>query len=246
MLLGLLLGALLSQNLVWPVALRMADAQWPATPAIIAMGIAFAQISLAAIVLVLCASSLAVRGLIALLLYAGSAFLAFRSVRGDGIGGWLAIMLMGFGVISAPLVIARLAGMAILPDASTAAVRGSRQYTIWGLLVLTTLVAVLLGIGRQLRFPWGELRQIGLFSVAIAIIPCTLAPLALSRVPWPATLIAGAVLCPAIGAMLSFTDFPPYQPLQLAGMCLVQGAVIVASCLVVRIAGYRLVGPWER
>jgi hypothetical protein len=107
--------------------------------------------------------------------------------------------------------------------------------------VLTTFVAVLLGIGRQLRFPWEELGQIALFSVAIAAIPCILAPLALSRVPWPASLIAAATLCPATGAVLAFTGFPPNQPLELAFMCGVQGAVIIAACAVVRIAGYRLV-----
>ncbi len=247
LLLGLLFGALLSQNLAWPVVLRMFDAEWPALPAIIAMGFAFAEIGLAAVLLVMSVARLAIRGVIAFTLYLGAAFLAFRSVRGDGgMSGWLAIMLMCLGVIVAPLVIARLAGIAIVLGSDAGSGRRSRQYTTWGLLVLTTLVAVLLGIGRQLQFPWEERGEIGLFSVAIAVIPCVLGPLSLSKLPWPAALIAGATLCPVTGAVLAFTDFPPRQPLELAGMCSVQGLVIVASCAVVRIAGYRLAGPWER
>ena len=246
LLLGLLFGAIVSQNLVWPVVLRMTDSTWPATPAIIAMGIAFAQLSLAAILLVLGSGRPIVRGIAAIALYLGAALVSFRAVSGtvtgEGISRWLAVMLFVLGVIGAPLVIARLAGVAIVPTVDSPAKRGSRQYTIWGLLVLTTIVAVLLGIGRQLKFPWHELGQIALFSVAIALIPCILAPLALSKIPWPASLIAGATLCPAAGAVLTLTGFPPdNQPLELAAMCSIQGAVIIAACAVVRIAGYRLV-----
>jgi hypothetical protein len=240
LLLGLLFGALVSQNLVWPVALRMTDATWPALPAIIAMGIAFAQIGLGSVLLVLGAGRLIVRGLITIVLYFGAAFLAFRAVSAAGMGSWLATMLVGMTMISAPLAIARLAGAVIVAHTGPSPARGSRQYTIWGLLVLTTFAAVLLGIGRQLRFPWEELGQIALFSVAIAAIPCILAPLALCRVPWPASLIAAVTLCPATGAVLAFTGFPPNQPLELAVMCGVQGAVIIAACAVVRLAGYRL------
>ncbi len=247
LLLGLLAGAILSQNLVWPVALRMCDAKWPDVLAIIAMGIAFAQIGLAAILLVLCVNSLVIRGLFVLVLYAGAAFLAFRSSGGGGMSGWLAFMLVCLAITSTPLVIARLAGVAIVPRVLGASPRGSRQYTIWGLLVLTTLVAVLLGIGRQLNFPWGHLGEIGLFSVTIAAFPCLLPPLALSKVPWQAALFAVPALSPVAGAVLTWTGFPPpNQPLQLAAMASIQGAVILAACLVVRVAGYRLTGPWER
>ena len=47
LLLGLLLGAIVSQDVAWPVAMRMTDSEWPHVPAIVAMGIAFGQLSLA-------------------------------------------------------------------------------------------------------------------------------------------------------------------------------------------------------
>jgi hypothetical protein len=247
LLLGALASTLLAQSLIWPIILRMYDASWPAASAIAAMGIAFAQLGLAAVLVILGTGSLAIRGLIAVLLYFGAAFLAFRAVRGEGISGWLAIMLLVIGVICAPLVIARLSGVAIVPAVTGPPARGSRQYTIWGLLVLTTVVAVLLGIGRHLRFPWVELGAIAVFGVVVAVIPGILAPLALSRLPWPTSIIAGASICPAAGALLTFTGFPPpRQPIELAAMCLIQGAVIVAACLVARASGYRLSVPWER
>jgi len=240
LLLGLLFGAIVSQDLVWPVVLRMTGAQWPATPAIVAMGIGFAQVGLAAILLVLGSRRLITRGIAAVILHFGAAFLAFRAVNASGFVRWLVIMLMIIGIISAPLIIARLAGL-VITSTDAPPGRGSRQYTIWGLLVLTTIVAVLLGVGH-LFFPWKELGQIALFSTAMALIPCVLGPLALSKIPWPVSLIAGAALCPAAGALLTLTGFPPpQQPIQLATMCSIQGAVTIAACAVVRIAGYRLV-----
>jgi len=241
LLLWLLFGAIVVQDFVWPVVLRITGSQWPDKPAIIAMGIAFGQLSLAAILLILSSKRLVARSMATIVLYFGAALLAFRAVSANGFGRWLTIMLLILAVIAAPLIIARLAGVVIVPTADGPPGRGSRQYTIWGLLVLTTIVAILLGIGRQLSFPWHELGQIAVFSLMIAMIPCILAPLALSKVPWPASLIAGATLCPAAGAALTLTGFPPPdQPLQLAAMCAVQGAVIIAACIVVRIAGYRL------
>jgi hypothetical protein len=245
LLLLLLFGALMLQSLAWPVALRMYDAEWPDAPAIAAMGLAFAQVGLAALVLVLASGPLAVRGAAAILLYGGSAVLATSSV-GESLPAWLGIMLCALGIVATPFVLARLAGVAVMPHVLVELPRGSRQYTILGLLVLTTLVAVLLAIGRQLDFPWRELRQVLLFSVAIAAVPCAIGPLACSRVPWPVTLIAILTLCPATGIVLAFTGFPPEHPVELVAMCLVQGAVIFAACLVTRVAGYRLAGPWER
>jgi hypothetical protein len=43
---------------------------------------------------------------------------------------------------------------------------------------------------------------------------------------------------------MAHTGFPPEEPVELTAMCLVMGAVIVAACAAVRVAGYRLKGPW--
>jgi hypothetical protein len=145
-------------------------------------------------------------------------------------------MLLALVVVAAPLAIARLAGVGIVPIHEHEAPRGSRQFTILGLLSLTTFVAVLLGIGRLLKFPWGELGAIAVFVVANGAIPWTLASW-----PWPTTLIVGAAVCTAAGAVMSLTGFPPNDPLSLAAMCTIQGIVIIAALAVVQIAGYRLV-----
>jgi len=245
-LMGLLFGALALQNVVWPVVLRMSDARWPEAPAIFSMGLAFAEVGLAVLVFALYAGRILTRATIALVLFSGAAFLAARSVE-SGFQPWLANMSIIAAAMSAPLIVMRLAGVAIVPIATAGEVRGSRQFTIWGLLVLTTVAAALLGIGRLVQVPWPRLGEIALFSVAIAVIPCVLGPLALSRSPWPASIVAGVTICPSVGALFTFTGFAPdNQPLELASMASIQGAVTVGACLVARMADYRLTGPWER
>lgn len=49
--------------------------------------------------------------------------------------------------------------------------RSSRTTTIWGILSLTTAVAIMLGFGRHLRIPDLRWQEIGLAGLATAIIP---------------------------------------------------------------------------
>jgi hypothetical protein len=122
---------------------------------------------------------------------------------------------------------------------------GSRQFTILGLLSLTTLVAIGLAIAQRLQFPWQELGGVVLFTLALGLIPWILVPLTLSRVPLLGGVLAAGVICPVMGVAMAYTGFPPEEPVELAVMCLVMGGVIVVACAVVRVAGYRLNGPWE-
>jgi hypothetical protein len=246
LLLSLLLASLLLQNIVWPIALRLENEDWPAPAAICALGIAFAELSLAAVLLVWGTRYLLARGLLVLLMYLGAGYMAARAVDPPGLNTWMATMLVVWAIIAVPLAIARLAGVVVVRSGDTDAPRGSRQFTILGLLSLTTLVAIGLGIAQRLQFPWSELGQVVLFTLALGLIPWILAPLALSRVPLLGSVLAAGVICPAMGAAMAYTGFAPEEPAELTFMCLVQGAVIVAACAVVRLAGYRLQGPWER
>lgn len=246
LLLSLLAAALLLQNIVWPIALRLDNDDWPAPAAICALGIAFAELSLAAVLLVWGTRYLLARGLLVLLMYLGAGVVAARAVNPPGLKTWMATMLVVWAIVAAPLAIARLAGIVVVRADESDAPRGSRQFTILGLLSLTTLVAIGLGIAQRLQFPWQELGGVVLFTLALGTTAWILAPLALSRVPLLGSVLAAGVICPLMGVAMAYTGFPPEEPAELTFMCLVQGAVIVAACAVVRLAGYRLKGPWEK
>jgi hypothetical protein len=119
----------------------------------------------------------------------------------------------------------------------------SRQYSILSVLVLTTFVAVLLGIARTIA-TWGDVAGIAVFAMACGAIPWVCGTLTLSGFHWQWAVLAAAVVCPLAGLAIAQTGFPPEEHAgQLVAMCCVQGALTVAACAVVRLAGYRLVWP---
>ncbi len=240
--LRLLAAAIFLQNLVWLVVLRSSGADWPAVPAVIAMGLVFAQVGLAAVLVVWGSGTLLLRSLVAIPLIFFAAILAARSTN-ENLPAWISILLAITVIVGAPLSIARLAGVWIVKSCEPLNMAGSRQFTIFGILTLTTLVAVILGIGRLL-FPWREIGGVALFALALGGIPWICAPTALAADRWHGIVIPAVVVCPLAGWLISLTGFPPEQhKVALIAMACIQGALTIGACAVVRVAGYRLVWP---
>jgi hypothetical protein len=242
-LIRLLAAALFLQNLVWLVVLHAGAIDWPSYPAVVAMGLVFAQVGLAAVLVTWGAGPLHLRALAVVPLMFLSAVLAARSTN-QNLPLWLGVLLADAAIVAAPLGVARLAGVRVARIEEPADGPGSRQFTIFGLLTLTTLTAVTMGICRLLEFPWNEIGQFALFAVALAGIPWICAATALAVDRWYAVALAGGIVCPLAGWLISLTGFPPAnQPLELIAMSCVHGAITIAACAVVRVAGYRLVWP---
>jgi hypothetical protein len=243
LLVRLLAAAIFLQNLVWLLVLRTSGTDWPATPAVIAMGLVFGQAGLAAVLVAWGSGPLLLRALVAAPLVFFSAILAARSTN-ENLSLWLSVLLADAAIVAAPLGVARLAGVRIArieepPDAA-----GSRQFTIFGLLTLTTLVAVVMGVCRLLDFPWHEIGGFTLFALALGSIPWICASTALAADRWYWVVLAGGITCPLAGWLISLTGFPPEQDkLALIAMSCVQGGLTIAACAVVRVAGYRLAWP---
>lgn len=241
--LRLLAAAILLQNLVWLVVLRTSGSDWPSVPAVIAMGLVFAQVGLAAVLVVWGSGPLLLRSLAAIPLIFFAAILAARSTN-ENLPVWSSVLLAIVAIVAAPLAVARLAGVRIVPDDEPLYAAGSRQFTIFGLLTLTTLVAVILGVCRLLRFPWDEIGQVALFALALGGIPWICSPTALAADRWYWVVVPAPVVCPLAGWLISLTGFPPEEhKLALIAMASVQGALTIGACAVVRVAGYRLVWP---
>jgi hypothetical protein len=243
LLLRMLVAAILLQDLMWLVVLRTTDTVWPAPVAVIGVGLAFGQVGLAALLVVWGQSALVIRSAVALAACLFGGVLAHRATDGR-LPPWLGIMLLDASIVAAPLAVARLWGVFVVRGELTdAATRRSRQFTIWGLLSLTTLAAVFLGIGRLLDFPWEELGAFVVFALGLGAIPWLCGAATLSPLRWRTAVLVTAVVAPPTGWLIAQTGFPPNHPLPLVAMCCVQGLVTLAACAVVRVAGYRLVWP---
>lgn len=240
LILALLAAAVLLQDGVWIVVLRVAQADWPAWQAVVAMGLAFSQVTVAAVLALWWVRWLLARGVLVVLNVALAGYLAARCTN-DDVSNWIGIMGFTAGLVAAPLAIFRLAGVRLVATAHPEPLpAGARQFTIWGLLSLTTIVAVALGVARFMAFPWEEIGQIGLFVLALGTIPWVASTLALSR--WPAvnTIAITAVVCPLVGWGMSFTGFPPDHPRELIAMTCVQGILTLGICSAVRAAGFHV------
>lgn len=246
LLLMLLLAAIVAQDLVWLTVLQGRALDWPRIPAVTAMGAAFCQVSLAAFLLLAVDFGGWIRAALAVPMYFAAATIASRATSEEFVP-WLGIMLLDLAIVAAPLLAARLAGMrVVLVDHLSDLPPASRQYSILGILALTTFVALLLGIARTIG-TWGDTAAVAVFAMALGAIPWVCGTLALSGFHWRWAVIAGFVVCPFAGYAILDTGFPPRHPTELIVMCGVQGALTIAAGIVVRVAGYRLVWPtWGR
>ncbi len=119
------------------------------------------------------------------------------------------------------------------------------QFSILGILLATSVAALVLGISKAARTQGSIVTQMGLMVVVLAIntLVAAWASLSLGRVRWPLTLafviaiLLGAVTAIGNGIQSAFWGL-------WVGMALVMvlpTAVVVASLMVVRSCGYRLV-----
>ena len=245
LLVGLLWGAALTLDLAVITYLRTSGADWPNSPGVVAMGLSFAQTGLAAVLLGLGGGPLWLRAMLAVPLYGLAACVGCHAARhhAEHLPLWFVIMLVVGAVVAAPLVVARLAGVGIAPAGQRELPAGSRQFTILGVLALTTIVAMLMGLARRFDFPWHEIGDVALFALALGGIPWVGATIPLSRFSWPAAALLMSAYCPLAGWLLSRTGFPPPDVGGLIAMCYVAAAVTIAAAAVFRIAGFRLVWP---
>lgn len=242
LLLRLLVAAVLVQDLVWLLDLRGSRSEWPDWPAIIGMGLAFGQMGLVGLLLLATGPGRWLRAGIAVAFYFFAAYLAYRATDGELVT-WLGIMLLDASVVAAPLGAARLLGIRVVHiDRYADLPPASRQFSILGILMLTTLVAVLLGVSRAIA-TWGDVAAVAVFAIGLGAIPWICGPLMLSGFHWRWAILAGTVICPLAGYAISNTGFPPEHPTELIAMCYVQGLLTLAACGVVRVADYRLVWP---
>jgi len=217
---------------------------WPDELAIATVGLALGQTALAAAWVAWGRANLALRaGLLCATVLAWT-YPVTECLRGEPKSPWWGgLILLYAALVFLPLVVARLSyDLALdgqLPE--TIPERKWWQFTIGGVFTLTTLAAMLFGLGRQILFPWEHALPAGLFCAATAAFAAGGVFLAF-RAPnlWVA-MTSPIVLVTLCGFLLRFTLLPrpPYGA--LVWMTFALGVTISLSAAVLRVAGFTLI-----
>lgn len=240
LLLWLLVTAVVVQDIAWLVLLRSMGWRWAHWATVFAIGLALSQVGMAGVWLALARGPLWRRGLLLLAAIFFSGLLASQATTGYLVHWW--IVTANYAAITAvPLAAARYAGVIISASDVPAADPRGRQFTIRAILILTTGVAVLFGIGRTLNFPWRQMGEIALFGLALGLIPWVLGLwyLRTDTRLWP--VLGALVVCPIAALLIERTGFPPAnQTAMLIAMTTVQGVLTLGIAAILRLAGLRL------
>lgn len=246
----LLVAACIAIDLAMIGELQVRRNEWPAVGGIVGLGLAFSQIAFVSLWVVWGRAGIPVRIVSALLSVWGVSFLANYSSKGTeiGVGAWFGLLLLCciFSVIL--FVIVRLARYELFhPIAETFSVPNRRssaiQFSIWGLLSLTTAVGVTLAIIRFAEFPIDELLQAATFFAVLNSTASTLLLLDLILVRWWITILAAVAICPIAGLLLSLHELVEDEfTIQLFLTTIAIAAVTCSVSAVLRVGGgYRLV-----
>ena len=237
----LLIMTLVLVNLVLSRIVHNAGLVWPDALCVVGLGLIFAQIVLVASWLVWSSRNFALRIILSLaILY----FLAHpaSTYAIDDPSSWFTANLSFLAIISTVFLVARFAGVSIdqVDDHNAPTGLGSWQFSISGILSVTTGTACLFGAARNLHVPATAGVSTLLFFLAISAV-ATIAffsSFCLHRVGL-AVLVIG-LAATMIGYVLSLTGIRVEGPWTVVQMNLAHAGAIAGSIAVARIAQYRL------
>jgi len=248
-LLALLFGALAMGDLATLTFVVSTARAWPALTGVMLASLAFGQTMMLAAWFVLAGGNIAIRVLTAIAIVFGLSLVAAGAIDGSGVrlAPWFAIQFVAFCAATIPLAAARGFGWQFnleaqpRPDGRMSA----RQFSIFGLLSVTTAVAVALGTAKYIDMPdvgWGS--AVVFFGCLTGTGLLVFVPAMGIKAPELAALVCipiVALICPFGGLLMCASGLPPRPdpPLWMffgGGY----GATIGVVAVVLRVAGYRL------
>lgn len=244
----LLFAAFVAIDLAMIRELQVKRNEWPEAGGVIGLGLSFSQIALLALWAVWGRSKILFRAVNTLLGVWAVGCLASFSAAGnlDDLGVWFGVLLFYCCVSLIPFVVGRVVGYELFNQYAASPRNVDRrltanQFTIWGILSLTTAVGIALAVIPSADFPTGKLLEVAGFFTLLAVTVCGILLLALLLSRIVIVILATVVICPAAGTLLSLTKLAPGDgPLELVLMMCVQGVVILSAAIILRTAGYRL------
>ncbi len=243
---ALLVVALLIADLAIQAAVDRNAGGWPRQPGVFGLALVLTQVALVAAWIVWGRTNIALRvgcALGVLYLLASTAAVCTNSESEQR--RWFTALLFLGSVTSCLLAVARLLKLELIAEVrhlSRSSQQAARQFSIWGILSTTTVVACLLGATRQAELPGTVVGTAFAFCI-VAVLSCSVlvAPFLLTR-PWViAAVVAG--LSAVGGYILSWSNFaPPHaeRASQLVALSLLHGVTLAGAAAILRIGGYRL------
>jgi hypothetical protein len=237
----LLVAANVAVALLLATASEWFDLRWPSWLSAVTLGIMFGQVGTASAWLVHGRSHLARRLVLVAICMPLWASLAGGATRRGSYEEWLTLLLIYGGSLWLALLVMRILWPATTresapPRTTPGGTRRRWQFSIASLLGVTTMVAVFAGALRWLDIPrdaLGELLTICL-PLAVAAFVSFAATARIARLTIVVPLLA--IVCPSAGAFLALTAANGNDVPVFALMTAIQGAWIVLSVRVARIA----------
>jgi hypothetical protein len=227
-------------------AIESQGLNWPAWPAILGMGFVFAQSTHLSAWLVWGHSNIAVRiGAGVAAMYALAYLTSVATMGTPGTSMWFGGQLIfALGALPAFLA-ARLRGLRFVVDAEDGVATWAagqpiaQQYTIWGILSLTTAVAIALAAIRMTAIEHDDIVSAFIFFIMISSNG-TIVFLAmfLIRNLLVVELIA-TVTAISLGWLCPLSGLPDDERRELVTMTLTQAIAVIGTAIVLRVGGLR-------
>lgn len=153
---------------------------------------------------------------------------------------WMSALMFFAVMVMGPLLVMRAGGKHLtapfLEEIPRRHGRQRWQFSIWSLLCCMTAVALVLGFGRMLRFPWQFAFEIAILCGSFALVAVVALVAALQCRRGIVPLIVSAVVCLAMGGVLAMLGGKANYTLIFA----IEATLIALSVTVVRVGQYRL------
>lgn len=230
--------------------LLVRERMWPQAPGIVGVGLALGQVSLLGAWLVWGRWNAVWRVVLVAAAVYGISFLGSHSTDGPGNSSeWYGILLFYLAMLFVVFLISRLMGYRLTSGSSgtnqTAAVAGQRptQFSIWGLLSVTTAVGIVLTLLRFVDLPFLWDFEPIIFFLILTISSSVI--LFASFLPqWAVAVGVAVTVCPIAGLLMALNGLPnPNEWRELIAMNLIHGTCVLCGVSVAKIAGYRLSRP---
>ena len=217
------------------IALReLGTHQFPHPAAIAVLGMAWGQIGLAALYLALGRQNVLFRLAITL---GGIGLMVPPLARATipNAAQWLGVLCAYAAVVAVPLAIMRLRRHVMTPAPVSSEGLGRWQFSLAGMMILTTFIAVLLGVGRHCHFPETGVLLVAACCVGFALVTLgTFWSVFRWEDPW-AKIITAVLLGPVVGGALGLLCGSSHAVLPFAAMSGIQGIWLVLSLTIVRV-----------
>lgn len=246
----LLFAAFCAVDLAIVGEIQLRKNEWPEAGGVFGIGFVIGQVPLVALWFVWGGASIFVRGITTLAGIYALACVGSYSEHGAprAVDEWLGILLIQLACLSIPFAIARTRQFqlrcvdAVAHNSNSALPLESakHQVTIWWLLCVTTLVAVLISVLRLVSIPIDDLFDAAVFIAVLSAPSCVTLLLAFAMQRLWVSIVVACLLFPLASFAFSLITGSPHERIEFLLTFCLQGGIVAIAIVTLRNAGFRL------